>query len=141
MSSDAMLSLFLVGEGESVSRPPEVAGPVVPREINSYYLEDPDRSLGVLVVYEHDFIFNGVPEDLEVIIVSCLCNAMDGGAQVAWFAFEGTFHFEHLLTRDIAGGVYAVADGEAVVLGLDDAVRASRSWALNVEAMGARLLA
>jgi len=141
LGPDAVLSLFLVGDAESVSRPPRVSGPVPPREARSYHLDDPDRRLGSRAAYEHDLIFDRVPGDLELVVASCLRSAIDGGAQVAWFAFEGSFHFDHLLARDIAPQVYAVADRDGIHLALDDALRTGQTWAMEVEAVRTRLLA
>ena len=53
---------------------------------------------------------------------------MTQGVVVAWFGFEGSFDFEHILHPDIVSHVYAVAAGEAVRLALDDEYRASDDW-------------
>jgi hypothetical protein len=132
-----VLSLFLVGPLESVSRPPVVAGSV---KVVSYYLEDPDRDLGPLEVYEHDLRFGVVPDDLERIVGLWLAAGIDGGAEVAWFGFEGSFHFEHLLTQDIADAVYGVADRTGVYLALDDARRESDEWAQQIRGCRQQLI-
>lgn len=141
LGSETVLSLFVAGAVESVNSPPRLSGPVAPRETRSYHLDDPDRRLGSREAYEHDLIFDRVPGDLELVVMSCLRSAIDGGAQVAWFAFEGSFHFDHLLTRDIAQQIYAVADRDGIHLALGDALRTGQTWALKIEAVRTRLLA
>jgi hypothetical protein len=141
LSPKVALCLFLVGDLNAVSRPPGVAGSAAPREVRSYHLEDPDRRLGIRETYEHDLIFDRVPSDLEFVVASWLRAAIHDGAQVAWFAFEGSFHFDHLLARDVAPQVFGVADGEGILLALDDDRRANETWALEVEAVRNRLMA
>jgi len=46
---------------------------------------------------------------------------------VAWFAFEGSFNFFHLLTGDIANQVYAVMDSEGWAI-VSVATLSSEAW-------------
>jgi hypothetical protein len=128
-----LLSLFMVGSGEVVSRPPAVG------RVRSWRLEDPDRGLGDREVYEHDLSLDGVPGDLPVVVERWLVAAVEGGAEVAWFGFEGSFHFDHLLTRDIAPQLYGVADRTGVYLAVNDVQRRTIEWARRVEDCGQRL--
>ena len=43
------------------------------------------------------------------------------------------FHFDHLLTPDVADQVYGIADASGLATALDDAHRASDLWALELE--------
>jgi hypothetical protein len=127
--SDVVLSLFEVGSIDSISRPPVLAGEAGAVTVVSFYLEDPDRDLGAArEVYEHDLTFAAVPDGFQTLVRRLLEAAIDGGAEVAWFGFEGSFSFEHLLTRDVASMVYGVADGAGVQLAFDDARRESSEW-------------
>jgi hypothetical protein len=133
LGPDAVLCLFVVGEAAVVSQAPVVTGAEAPRAVKSYYLEDPDECLGGRVVYEHDLVFSAVPGNLESVVRSWLDAAVDAGAEVAWFAFEGSFHLDHLLTRDIADQVYGVADAGGLATALDDSRREGDIWALELE--------
>jgi hypothetical protein len=133
LGPEAVLCLFVMGDAAVVSQAPVVSGVEAPRVVKSYYLDDPDARLGGRVVYEHDLVFSAAPADLESVVRVWLDAAVDAGAEVAWFAFEGSFHFEYLLTRDIAGQVYGVADASGLATALDDAHRASDLWTRELE--------
>ncbi len=79
-------------------------------------------------VYEYDLTWSEVPDDLEEVVTTCLAMAEADGAPVAWFGFEGSFHFDYLFHPEIADQVYAVFEGGSVRLALDDEVRASPEW-------------
>ena len=70
-----------------------------------------------------------LPADLESVITAWLGASIKAGAAVAWFAFEGSFDFGHILTADVASQVYAVGDERGYELALDADVRHSRGWA------------
>jgi hypothetical protein len=53
---------------------------------------------------------------------------MDAGAELAWFGFEGSFNYEHLLTPDIARQIYAVVDSIGAATSLEDGSRDLPEW-------------
>ncbi|MEU0094888.1 hypothetical protein [Kribbella sp. NPDC006257] len=133
LGTEAVLCLFVVGDAAVVSQAPVVSGVEAPRVVKSYYLDDPDARLGGRVVYEHDLVFSAVPANLESLVRTWLDAAVDAGAELAWFAFEGSFHFDHLLTPDVADQVYGIADASGLATALDDAHRASDLWTRALE--------
>jgi hypothetical protein len=68
-----------------------------------------------------------------------LHEAIGQGAIVAWFAFEGSFDFECLLTPEIAAQVYAVADNAGVAIS-SDAQLESEGWRARVAEARQRVL-
>ena len=91
--------------------------------------QDDPPSLPGLDVVEVDAHFGALPGDLAGYVTTLLQRALDGGAVVAWCAFEGSFHFDHLLTGDVADQVYGVASrSTGVRLALDDATRTGAGW-------------
>ncbi|TCC48815.1 hypothetical protein E0H75_19780 [Kribbella capetownensis] len=140
LPSKVILSLFVVGADDVVRRPPGSVNLVNPIEVKSYCMEDPDRELGDRAVYEHDLIFDAVPDALETVVTGWLGAAVDAGAEVAWFGFEGSFHFDNLLTGGVAGELYGVADVSGVVTALDDERRNNEAWTRQVEDFRMRLL-
>ena len=126
--TDVMLSLFVIwsaGERGEVSAPSAVSQP---RSSRTYQLEDVDDILRGKRISETDLRFDAVPPDLDRLLEVWLTTAIRAGGAVAWFGFEGSFSFEHLLTPDVAELVYGVAGPNFVALATNDHVRASRSW-------------
>jgi hypothetical protein len=78
-------------------------------------------------VVEYDFRFDEVPPDFESFMTQCPHAAMASDADVAWFGFEGSFSFAHLLTSDIANQIYGVIDRDGVALA-SDATLHSVAW-------------
>ena len=129
--TNVVLSLFVVwptAERRAVA-PPALAHPA---EVRTYDLDDDGGYLGSKSVTEIDVVFRVVPPDLDQLVQAWLASSMAAGATVAWFAFEGSFHFEHLLTADVADQVYAVADAHSVALATDDDHRATAGWAARL---------
>lgn len=81
-----------------------------------------------------DLIYNEPPSHLAEVVTAWLPQALAAGAKLAWFAFEGSFDFEHVLTADIADQVYAVATREGVELALADEQREGATWPATLEA-------
>lgn len=97
-----------------------------------YHLEDLDKRLGDRQCYEYDLVFDAVPLDIEVHAKSWLRTALEAGAEIAWFAFEGSFDFNHILTADVARQVFGVGDGAGIELAVEDQVRASGDWVARI---------
>jgi hypothetical protein len=79
---------------------------------------DPGR---IRVVYEYDFDFDTLPVKLTPQLEACMSTACRNPGSVAWLAFEGSFHFDHLLTDDVAGQVYGLcAHGDVPLVVVED---------------------
>lgn len=124
---DVTLSMFVVSPHDGAP-PLDVGDWPPPDRIRMYELEDEAGRLRGRKVYEYDLVWTDFPADLERVVTDCLTAALRHEAIVAWFAFEGSFDFEHLLDPDISGQIYAVAAGEAVRLALEDQYRMSEHW-------------
>ena len=101
--TDVVLSLFVVwatGERGEIVQPMATAQP---RTTRSYELEDVDEFLGGKSASEIDLIFDAVPRRIfSLLIHAWLTAAIRAGGVVAWFGFEGSFDFQHILTADVA---------------------------------------
>jgi len=137
---DVSLILFVVWGFDPGSSAPTGGSSSLPRDVKIYRLEDPERRLGARELYEYDLVFDELPPDFDQIVTSWLRAALEAGAEAAWFAFEGSFDFEHLLTADIANQVFALADANGIFLALEDGRREGRAWLDVVEAVRDRRL-
>jgi hypothetical protein len=127
------LSLFAVFAPDCPAPELEhVRGQVPAASVRTYLLEDLDKRLGGLRCYEYDLVFDAVPPDPDALVAAWLRSALDAGAEVAWFAFEGSFDFDHILTADVASQVFAVGSGAGIELAIEDAVRTAAAWATRV---------
>lgn len=135
--TDATLSMFVVSKGRLLLDPATLVLEPVPIRTGTYALEDVDHVLRDRSVVEYDLVFAEVPPDLDVLVTRCLRAARDSGAEVAWFGFEGSFHFDHLLKPEIANQIYAVMDAEGVALA-SNATLSSKAWADRVVRAGER---
>ncbi len=91
------------------------------QSLETYRLEDDRQGTNSTPVHEYDFQLATLPADLQQRLENCLRAACEIPGSVAWLAFEGSFHFDHLLTEDVAGQIYGVcASGESPVVVLDD---------------------
>jgi hypothetical protein len=98
-----------------------------PLRTRTYDLDDEGNVLSGRRILEYDLSFDEVPSNLDALLTRCLRAARDSGADVAWFGFEGSFEFAHLLTADIANQIYAVIDSDGVALA-SDATLPSVAW-------------
>ncbi len=132
----ATLSLFAVYGDEPP--PGDLTSLGLPEfRLRRYVLDDDTRVLGGGSVVEYDLHFERLPSNLRECLGILLGWARFSGAVVAWFGFEGSFHFEHLLTGDIANQIYALADAEGVAHA-DDRDLTSASWRDRVVRAGGR---
>jgi hypothetical protein len=103
-----MMSVYCVPLPRGMSDPDFDVPPTPPTSVKRYELIDDEPGASIPLVVEYDLVFAVLPDPLAPYLQECLRRVRDAGAQVAWLAFEGAFHFEHLLTRDIAHQVYGV---------------------------------
>lgn len=133
------LSLFVVfpARGDGTFAGPLGVDP--PRGVQTYRLDDVDMRLRGRACYEYDLSFDGAPANLESIVVAWLEAAVEAGAEVCWFAFEGSFHFDHVLTADVASQIFALGSRHGIELALDDQTRLSAGWPAKILAMKERV--
>lgn len=131
---DTMLSLFVAFPRDGSAH---LAAPVrasQPDAVRTYDLEDADDRLPSLSFVEYDLTYNDPPPDLELVVRGWLRAAISAEAPLAWFAFEGSFDFEHLLTPDVADQIYAVATRDDERLALVDELREGADWIASLDA-------
>lgn len=123
------LCLFTVWPAHVEPREPDLPpGLEVPELLRAYTLQDETGALPGRLVREFDLVFDLVPANLEEVIRGWLTSVVEQGAIVAWFGFEGSFDFEHLLTPDLADQVFGVADANLVATTIDDYARSTAHW-------------
>ncbi|MET8004301.1 hypothetical protein [Nonomuraea glycinis] len=78
----------------------------------------PEPGTKELIVWEYDLTFNDIDQDLVPYLLQCLQKACTHADGVAWSAFEGAFHFDHLFAEYIAGQIYGycVVGGDPVMV-------------------------
>ena len=131
---DTMLSLFVAFPHDGSAHLAAPVGASQPGAVRTYDLEDADDRLPSLSFVEYDLTYNAPPPDLELVVRGWLRAAISAGASLAWFAFEGSFDFEHLLTPDIADQIYAVATPDDESLALVDELREGADWVASLDA-------
>ncbi|WP_127476384.1 hypothetical protein [Microbacterium sulfonylureivorans] len=132
--TEAMLSLFVVRRGPADLELTVDAAPAPrPDTVRQYEMMPGDSGSTIGEVREYDLRFNELPPDLTGLVSAWLESAIGGGAEVAWFGFEGSFSYEDLLSDDIASSIFAVASRSGIYLALDDDFRSSSEW---VERLG-----
>jgi len=138
--SGVTLSLFAVFETLPPADWDASVGSVVPRRRRMMILEDEERVLTSGAVVAYDLEFAAVPADLARYLREILTRVIRVGARVAWFGFEGSFDYQHLLTADIADQIYGVASSAGQLwLALDDATISSPEWRESLEQLRRQL--
>ncbi|MFD7435910.1 hypothetical protein [Streptomyces sp. NPDC059861] len=128
-SGPAVVVLFTLGRSEArLERHEfEVAGPR-PDEVEFFPIS-PEPGGRRAVIREYDLTFQDADQDFAPYLRQCLRKAAAHAEGIAWVAFEGAFHFDHLFTDDIADQIYGycVAGGDPVVA-WDPATLKSDGW-------------
>lgn len=92
-----------------------------PRRVERYRLVDDSDPGRTRIVYEYDFDFDTLPVNLAPQLEACMSTACRNPGSVAWLAFEGSFHFDHLLADDVADQVYGLcAHGDVPLVVVED---------------------
>jgi hypothetical protein len=114
------VSLFLVsGSDAEIDFSP--AWEDLPQQVKLYRLVDDSDPGLIRVVHEYDFDFDTLPVNLTPQLEACMSTACRHPGSVAWLAFEGSFHFDHLLTDDVADQVYGLcAHGDVPLVVVED---------------------
>ncbi len=135
--SGATLSMFVVSKSSSLLDLAALSLEPAPAPARTYTLDDEENVLSGRRVVEYDLAFSEVPSNLDALLTRCLHAARASGADAAWFGFEGSFDFGHLLTAEIANQIYAVMDSEGVAVA-SDATLSTKAWVERVVRAGER---
>jgi hypothetical protein len=116
-SGPAVIIIFTLGRVEEcLQRATFDFSGVRPKELDIFRMH-PDQGMKELIVWEYDLTFDDISQDLVPYLLQCLQKACTDADGVAWSAFEGAFHFDHLFTEDVAGQIYGycMAGGDPVM--------------------------
>ncbi|WP_159027572.1 MULTISPECIES: hypothetical protein [unclassified Streptomyces] len=126
----AMVTVFVIGAGNE-PLPPEtfhLAG-LVPDEVHPYKLQEQPAAIAPLGLMSYDLTFHDTSLDLSTYTCEALRRLCADDRAVAWAGFEGSFHYDHLLTEDIASSVYGCcASGAEPAVARDFATLRSAAW-------------
>jgi hypothetical protein len=97
--------------------------------VKPFELEDEIGVINGKYLFLYEIKLAVVPDKLDGYLRWCLVCASKNGADCCWFGFDGSFDFEHFLTKDIADQVYAICgnDGNPKIA-LDDDILLSGEW-------------
>jgi hypothetical protein len=117
---NARVSLFLVTRSDTEIDFSQ-AWEDCPQRVELHRLVDDSDPGRIRIVYEYDFDFDTLPVNLTPQLEACMGTACRNPGSVAWLAFEGSFHFDHLLTNDVADQVYGLcAHGDVPLVVVED---------------------
>ncbi|MEU8220320.1 hypothetical protein AB0C47_31630 [Micromonospora taraxaci] len=138
-AAQPVVSVFVPGT-PAVS-PNFVFGGTAPAEVQTYSLEREDPgAFPHASVTEFDLVFDELPADLGGYLKDCLRAACSASGRVVWMAFEGSFHFDHILTEAIAPQVYGIcAPGDDPVVVPDLETLKTPHWRSVVASYRSRL--
>lgn len=138
-AAQPVVSVFVPG---SLAAPPDfVFGGAAPAEVQTYPLErDDPGSFPYACVTEFDLVFDDLPADLHAYLAHCLRVACAAGDSVVWLGFEGSFHFDDILTDAIAPQIYGVcAPGVEPVVAPDLDTLKTPAWRSVIASFRSRL--
>lgn len=132
-SGPAVISLFTLGASDYALRVEEfeMIG-MKPNDVEMFRLgPDPEGQRGI--VHEFDLTFDDSDHDFVPYLRECLKKASTEADGIAWLAFEGSFHYDHLFTRDAAEKIYGycIPYGTPVAI-WDGAILKSDQWKCEI---------
>ena len=130
LTGPAMVTVFVIGAGNEPLHPEtfHLAG-LTPDEVHPFMLEDQPAAIAPLGLMSYDLTFRDPTPDLSAYTCEALRRLCAAGPAVAWAGFEGSFHYDHLLTDDIASSVYGYcASGTEPVVAGDFATLRGEAW-------------
>jgi hypothetical protein len=133
-SGVAVVNLFVIGRDEEPMAESdfEVSG-MRPDRVEVFPLRDDSVWDRTATVREYDLVFDDPSAELGAYVEACLRRAGSPADTVAWAAFEGSFHFGHLLTDDIADQIYGLCvNGRDPVVIRDSGMLNSEGWRQQV---------
>ncbi|MER5883668.1 hypothetical protein ABT160_07550 [Streptomyces sp. NPDC001941] len=124
------VTVFVVGAGHR-PLPPEafhLAG-LVPDEVFPFEPAEQPPRIAPRGLLSYDLSFTDTSLDLRTYTREALRRVCADGPAVAWAAFEGTFHYDRLLTADVASSVYGYCvSGAEPVVTFEAATLRGESW-------------
>ncbi|MFJ6050364.1 hypothetical protein [Streptomyces sp. NPDC092307] len=126
----AMVAVFVIGAGNDPlpSQAFNVAG-LVPDQVYPFVLEEQPPEIAALGLISYDLTFHTPSLDLHTYTREVLRRLCADGRAVAWAGYEGSFHYDHLLTEDIAHMLYGhCVSGAQPVTSWDRATLRSAAW-------------
>jgi hypothetical protein len=129
-AGSAMVTVFVIGAGNE-PLPPETfhLGGLAPDEVRPYMLREQPAAIASLGLMSYDLTFHDTSLALSTYTCEALRRLCADGRAVAWAGFEGSFHYDHLLTEDIASSVYGYcASGAEPVVAWHFATLRSAAW-------------
>lgn len=126
----ASVDVFVLGAGNT-PLPNEsfrLAG-LVPDAVLTYVLMEQPEDIERLGLVSYDLDFDDTSLDLRAYTRAALRRVCEGSRAVAWAAFEGSFHYDELLTDQVAHQVYGYCvSGTEPVIEWDRAALRSEEW-------------
>ncbi|MEV5145133.1 hypothetical protein [Streptomyces sp. NPDC052727] len=126
----AVVTVFVIGAGNE-PLPPEafhLAG-LVPDDVHPFRLMEQPAAIASLGLMSYDLTFRDTSLSLSTYTCETLRRLCADGRATAWAGFEGSFHYDHLLTEDIASSVYGYCVGGAEpVVAWDFATLRGAAW-------------
>lgn len=137
----ASVNVFVIGSGNT-PLPEEafrLAG-MVPDAFLPFPLLEQPEAVERLGLVSYDLDFHDVSLDLRAYTRAALRRVCADGRAVAWAAFEGSFHYDELLSERVAHQVYGYCvTGAEPVVEWDIAVLRSDEWRLGIAEVRAAL--
>src|SRR4051794_31809585 len=102
-----MVSVFVIGAGNE-PLPPEtfhLAG-LAPDEVHPFMPLEQPAAIASVGLMGYDLIFHDSSLALSAYVSEALRRLCVDGRAVAWAGFEGSFHYDDLLTEGTASSVY-----------------------------------
>lgn len=137
----ATVTVFVVGAGNEPLPPAtfRLAG-LAPDEVRPFMPREQPAAIASLGLMSYDLTFHDTSLTLSTYTGEALGRLCADGRAVAWAGFEGSFHYDHLLTEDIASSVYGYcASGAEPVVARDFATLRSAAWRQQIAATGRTL--
>jgi len=127
-SGPAVIILFTLGRAEACSQEGEfdISG-MRPDSVETFPISAEPGGREA-IIWEYDLTFDDVDQEFAPYLRQCLRKAAESAEGIAWLAFEGAFHFDHLFTEDVADKIYGycVKEGDPVVAWDHEVLRSDR---------------
>ncbi|MER5836284.1 hypothetical protein ABT116_37070 [Streptomyces sp. NPDC002130] len=126
----AMVTVFVIGAGnEPLPREAFNLAGLVPDEVRPFMLMEQPAAIASPGLMSYDLTFHDASLTLATYTSATLRRLCADGRAVAWAGFEGSFHYDHLLTEDIASSVYGYCvSGAEPVVAWDFATLRGMAW-------------
>lgn len=127
-SGPAVIIIFTLGRVEDCLQKATFSFSGVRPEGVEIFRMHPQQGMKGLIVWEYDLTSNDIDQRLVPYLRQCLKKACTDADGVAWSAFEGAFHFDHLFTEDVAEQIYGycMSDSDPVVVWHSETLESDR---------------